>query len=133
MRSSGQSEGRHHFGSSFLGGNTSTKTALNTSGWAHVAAVFTGRSLKNGYPEMLYYVNGEAQEVVMAEQPVAVDTDISSPGTKTVRFGASLLANKQIPLTVDGDLDELYIFRGVLNQQQIQALMKNNRVVHSAK
>jgi hypothetical protein len=116
----------HHLGSSFLGGNSRTKLHFDTSEWTHVVAVFTGRRLENGYPDMCYYVNGIAQEVTFSDTPVAVDTDISSSGSKPVRFGASLLASKRRPLTVDGDLDELYIFRGVLNPLQVRELMKSN-------
>lgn len=124
------SDGGHRLGGSFIGGHSQTKTPFDVSEWTHLTSVFTGRSLENGHPEIHYYVNGIAQQLMFAGIPVIANTDISSPDAKPVRFGASLLSDKKTPLTVDGDLDELYIFRGVLSEPQIQALMLNNSSGH---
>lgn len=95
--------------------------------WMHIASVYTGRRLDDGYPEILLYLNGILQESSPRHSVRAVDTDVSSISAAPVRFGASLNHHSK-ELSVDGDLDEAYLFRGVLNASQIKQLMETNHL-----
>lgn len=99
---------------------------LKRDQWMHVASVYTGKT-KNGYPEILQYINGVIQPVENLEKMVGVDTDIVSKLASPLRFGASL-NSQEGSATVDGDLDEFYLFRGVLGEAEIRELMRNNRL-----
>ncbi len=94
--------------------------------WMHVASVYTGRS-KDGFPEVFHYINGILQPVENTEQEGTVDTDVVSELARPVRFGASLNSRENSP-TVDGDLDEFYLFRGALREGEIRQLMKKNHL-----
>ena len=48
-----------------------------------------------------------------------MSTDISSAAARPLTMGTA---------TADGDLDELYLFRGVLTGEQIRQLMEKNRL-----
>jgi hypothetical protein len=94
--------------------------------WVHIASVYTGITTADGYPETLHYINGELQQATQAytwpeekSKPLAMDTDISSDAATPLRIGAA---------TVNGDLDELYLFRGALSESQIRQLMEENRL-----
>jgi hypothetical protein len=95
--------------------------------WTHIASVYTGRTLENGFPEILLYIDGVLQSAKNRLKVLPVDTDVSAAIAAPVRFGASVNAGPGDP-TVDGDLDEVYLFRGVLNKSQINDLMNTNRV-----
>jgi len=95
--------------------------------WTHVASVYTGR-MKDGSPEILHYINGALQPVRYLEKKNGVvDTDVVSELAQPLRFGASLNSQENSP-TVDGDLDEFYLFRGVLSGDEIASLMKSNHL-----
>ena len=96
-------------------------------GWAHVASVYTGRTLENGEPEIFLYINGVPQPVKQRHSVHKVDTDVSSMFARPLQFGA-VLGSGPGDRTLDGDLDEAYLFRGVLNARQIQQLMNTNRL-----
>ena len=98
--------------------------------WVHVACVYTGRKLEDDSPEIMLYLDGELCEHRQTRNYQFVDTDISSSKSKPVRMGASMVADERSG-TVDGDLDELYIIRGTLNQDEIQRLMKYNQLKFS--
>lgn len=94
--------------------------------WLHVASVYTGITTADGYPEILHYINGELQQSTQAyswpekkSKPLVMNTDISSDAATPLRIGAA---------NANGDLDELYLFRGALSEPQIQQLMETNRV-----
>lgn len=95
--------------------------------WMHFASVYTGQILDDGFPEILLYLNGVLQENSPHRSVEIVDTDISSASSLPVRFGASATNLKGGP-SIDGDLDEAYLFRGVLSASQIKFLMETNRL-----
>ena len=94
--------------------------------WVHVASVYTGTSSAEGYPRIRHYINGELEPSTQAYswpekkfKPLAMSTDISSDAATPLSMGTA---------TADGDLDELYLFRGALNESQIRQLMEENRL-----
>ncbi len=56
-----------------------------------------------------------------------IDTGVVSKSARPLRFGASLNSLEDSP-TVDGDLDEFYLFRGALTEAEIGQLMRGNRL-----
>lgn len=100
--------------------------------WVHVAIVYTGCVDSDDRAEIRHYINGEKLPVIMPETVSDVDTDHESELAKPLRFGTSLHA-ETLGKSLDGDLDEMYLFRGVLNAAQIKGLMENNRVDFSSK
>ena len=103
--------------------------------WTHIASVYTGRNDEQGYPEVYHYMNGVRQDVVHHGPLVKVDTEsISTPTKKAkpLRFGASLFEGSG-NVSLDGDLDEVYLFRGVLTEEQVKQLMEENRLDFFAK
>ncbi|BDS07082.1 hypothetical protein NT6N_21220 [Oceaniferula spumae] len=99
--------------------------------WTHIASVYTGKQLANGYPEIIQYINGVRQDVkalVRNGEPV-VNTNITSSESKPVRFGAAMMAGRN---SLNGDIDEVFLFRGVLSDEQITQLVKENRLVFSS-
>ncbi|MFC4992283.1 LamG-like jellyroll fold domain-containing protein [Rubritalea tangerina] len=96
--------------------------------WVHLAVVYTGEQTEAGHPDIRIYLNGEEVAVDASAAESEVMTDILSEGALPVRFGASI-ANVSGKLSVDGDLDEVYLFFGVLNQAQIRSLMDANPFV----
>ena len=121
-----KSKAGHQLWTSFPSGVSIAEFNLDMTEWIHVVSIYTGRNDERGYPEVRYYINGVPQNVRRDEHPITVDTDIFSPKAKSVRFGASVRLDEG-SRTVNGDLDELYIFRGVLNEEQIKQLMNNQR------
>lgn len=94
--------------------------------WVHVASVYTGSTTAEGYPQIRHYINGELQQSAQVYnwpekkfKPLAMSTDISSAAARPLTMGTA---------TADGDLDELYLFRGVLTGEQIRQLMEKNRL-----
>lgn len=115
-------------------------TAFNDKvegGWIHLASVYTGKLRCDGYPEVFHYVNGslisEADSKRTGKNRYllpkrVIDTDILSEDAMPVRFGASVKKSRGKNVVIDGDIDEVYLFRGVLNDSQIKELMVNNRL-----
>ncbi|GAA3354482.1 hypothetical protein GCM10020366_11280 [Saccharopolyspora gregorii] len=77
--------------------------------WVHLAVVYTGEQTEAGHPDIRIYLNGEEVAVDASAAESEVMTDILSEGALPVRFGASI-ANVSGKLSVDGDLDEVYLF-----------------------
>jgi len=102
----------------------------NLAEWMHLASVYTGRSLEDGVPEVIHYVNGVRQLVECKHSGgggLYIDTDVLTDQACPVRFGASIVGHPKAR-SVDGDLDEVYLFRGVLNESQIKQLMQTNHL-----
>lgn len=120
--------------------STSIGSAWNTSRigepseeWVHVATVYTGLRSDSGYPEIIHYINGDPQECRSSHlwpwggnDPVQVDTGVTSADAGPLRFGAMPGARRG-DRTVNGDLDELFLFRGVLDEGEIRHLMERNQ------
>jgi hypothetical protein len=95
--------------------------------WIHIACVYTGRSLENGDPEIILYINGVRQASEHRNDTYPVDTDVSSPDAHSLRFG-TVLGSGPGDHTLDADIDEAWLFRGVLDDAQIRQLMDANRL-----
>lgn len=110
---------RISFGTEWFDG----ETPLNDGVWHHLAVVYHGRDLDNGFPVVVMYVDGRKEELsylagtqnrgVMNE----IDTDTASDEALPMMIGDGLLMNKK---TFQGKIDDLYIFEGVLSETQIR-------------
>lgn len=95
--------------------------------WNHVAVVHTGNMARDGKREILFFLDGEPVEVEWPEveadriRPVDFSSDLP------LLIGALPGAGPGSP-TLDADIDELHLIRGVLNEQEIWGLMDENRV-----
>ncbi len=94
--------------------------------WNHVACVYTGRADVQGVPEILYYLNGkrvQGKSVAhgFRSSSAVVDTDILTDSSMSLTFGK---AHNDVSTTAKGDLDEVYVVRGVMSEGQIQGLMR---------
>ncbi|GAA5495188.1 hypothetical protein Rhal01_01363 [Rubritalea halochordaticola] len=94
--------------------------------WIHIASVYTGKVRQDGFPEVYHYVNGELLYPKSFEEKTEINTDVAPASAMPLRVGAAI-ENKEGAQSVDGDIDELYIFRGVLSEKQIQKLMLENK------
>ncbi|NWK57599.1 FecR domain-containing protein [Verrucomicrobiaceae bacterium N1E253] len=95
--------------------------------WVHIAVVYTGRVDDDGFPEIYHYLNGKRQAVSKPDELCKMKTDNFTKSALPVRFGASLGPGAD-SRTLDADMDELYLFRGILSEKQIQQLMKTNHL-----
>lgn len=100
--------------------------------WIHFASVYTGGRTIDGKPEIFHYINGVKQKTQSvyssSNETTKVDTQtVDEPllNAVPVRFGAPI-DQKKNKVTVDGDMDEVYIFRGALTEDQIKQLMVKN-------
>lgn len=106
---------------------TSEPVDARQEGWMHIAVVYTGQENKQGNPDIRHYINGVKQAMLMDQSKSKVMTDLFSTSAKPVRFGATLEPDR-LSRSVDGDIDEVFIFHGVLNETQIQQLMHHNQL-----
>ena len=112
--------------SSTVGTSLTSKVSI-TDQWTHIASVYTGKKCADGYPEIQHFINGEEIDVKTSERPIDVNTMIAAPHSKPVRFGASILEGFERQ-TINADLDEVFIIRGVLTPAQIKQLMEKNQI-----
>jgi hypothetical protein len=111
-------------GKSYVGSADSGRIGENQ--WIHVASVFTGGFSNDGEPEIIQYVNGQRTE----SRPAFVRSSVEGPPfdtyqASTILFGALPGSGSNSP-TLDGDIDELFIFRGALGDEEIMRLMETN-------
>lgn len=98
--------------------------------WTHIATVQSGRTTDDGHPEILHYINGK---LVDGGRYTAGLADFPSASElATLHIGIHPAAISGSP-TLDGDIDELFIFRGALDASEIQSLMEDNRAVFPRK
>ena len=98
--------------------------------WTHVATVHTGHITSEGHPEILHYINGR---LVESEHLAASFVDSPQDAAPApLHIGILPGANPGSP-TLDGDIDELFIFRSALDEAEIQSIMRDNRAVFPRK
>lgn len=122
------------FGAYHLDGTT----PLADDRWHHFAVVYTGRELPDGRPELLCYLDGRPEpmnrgyrsDIISDHAPGAysVETNLSvSDAIPVTLFPRDWVGDRRsvnMPLA----LDELYIFEGALNEDQVIRLYEKNRV-----
>lgn len=95
--------------------------------WHHLTFVFTGKYNQAGRPEIIHYVDGvRVSSLQYSTSHTEVETNIHQNQSQQLRLGADMRTDS-IKKTFPGNIDELYIFRGVLSEQQIRHLMKTNQ------
>ncbi|MFC4991869.1 LamG-like jellyroll fold domain-containing protein [Rubritalea tangerina] len=106
-------------------GTSATTPLPPQQSWFHIASVYTGKTTPEGTPEIFHYLNGQRVPVETTEHKRPVNTDTSSPESLPLRFGYSIQKGFTGG-TVNADIDEVYLIRAVLEDQQIQYLMQHN-------
>ncbi len=109
-------------GAGFYRGNT----PLDTDQWYHVACVWeskAGNTTEN-HPQL--YINGELEQTNIPATQGPPDTDIGGQSSPVV-IGSRLHLDATNPDSFFGCLDEVYLIKGALNQQEIQSLMLYNK------
>jgi hypothetical protein len=109
---------------------TGDAAAIPLGKWVHVATVHTGRLTATGDPEILHYLDGR----LLTARPASrhphdgrheIDTDVDPGRSSPLRIGALPGAAAGEP-TLNGDIDELFIFRGALDASEIGTLMETH-------
>lgn len=110
-------------GNSWLRGKPSRK--VEKGRWVHLAAVYTGGLTSDNRPEIIQYIDGERVESHPASPAFTgtLDTAAGSDGAAPLRFGA-LSGDTPVRATWNGDIDECFIFRGALDDDEIGRLME---------
>lgn len=94
--------------------------------WHHVASVFTGQQDESGKFEVRHYIDGERVETTRLVAGRSIDTRCggSVPGLRLAYDEASGSGRGDAPVMVD----ELYVIRAALSDEQIATLFRENRV-----
>lgn len=101
-------------------------TPLNDGHWHHFVTSYTGRSMDSGLPEISIYIDGKPEALTrnlgkkgILDQPTEVRTLTRSIESIPLMIGAP---ESTQPNSFVGDLDELYIFEGVISHDTIEDL-----------
>ena len=117
------------FGGLWLEGSTS----LDDGRWHHVAAVYAGRNLPGGMPDLRLFVDGREESASwMWNEPIDREQGKTRVRTETrEKSGASPLRIGK-PLhdrySFRGELDEIYVISGALEAEAVQTLWKRNHL-----
>ncbi len=106
-------------------------TDLRDNRWHHVAIVMYGGEAADTSTHVLIYVDGKLEKS-SRKSIIGISTALSDKGSQPLRFGRNLgFRDEAKPVSdkfFNGWLDEVHLFDTALDPQQIQALMKNNRI-----
>lgn len=106
-------------------------TDLRDNHWHHIAIVMYGGDAADTSTHILIYVDGNLEKT-SRKSIITISTTLDDKGSQPLRFGRNLsFTNDAKPIQdkfFNGWMDEVYIFDTALDGQQIQALMKNNRL-----
>jgi hypothetical protein len=114
---------------------TSAERPMPPDEWTHVATVATGRETAAGEPELRHYINGEP----VPGHTSPLGPSIGQPGIAPFSPAAASLLIGALPgaapggPTLDGDIDELFLFRGALDDGEIRLLMESHSPVFPKK
>ncbi|WP_111979454.1 LamG-like jellyroll fold domain-containing protein [Algibacillus agarilyticus] len=107
-------------------------TDLRDDEWHHIAIVLYGGETSDISTHVLLYVDG-LLEKTHNKSIAKVNTQLNHPQSKPLSMGRNLGFNKDATHEKQkyfkGGLDEVFIFEAALEQQQIQQLMKNNKLI----
>lgn len=96
-------------------------TTLMADRWHHLVFIYHGRLLANGLPDVAIYVNGRKSGLLykggreVGGDPGRIDTETDTSRSKPLLIGKSPGELR----TFSGDIDELFIFSGVLQESEI--------------
>jgi hypothetical protein len=102
-------------------------TSLLDGEWHHLAYVFSGRYSDEGHPEIYHFIDGVRLETYEPKEPMLVNTECSAKHSRPLTLGSQIIS-KPSKDTFVGDIDELYIFRGALEDQQVRSLYESNEL-----
>jgi len=106
-------------------------TDLRDNRWHHIAIVMYGGDQADTSTHILIYVDGKLEKT-SRKSIINISTTLDDEHSQPLRFGRNLsFTNDAKPVHdkfFNGWLDEVYIFDTALEHQQIQELMKNNRL-----
>ncbi|WP_035602652.1 LamG-like jellyroll fold domain-containing protein [Haloferula sp. BvORR071] len=94
--------------------------------WHHIASVFTGEVTETGEVEVRHYIDGQRVFTTTAAMDIGVDTRLGSEPANRLRVAC----DNQMPDgpgNVPVSVDELFIFRSALSDEQIKTLYQENR------
>jgi hypothetical protein len=110
-------------------------TDLRDERWHHIAVVLYGGREVDLSTHLLLYVDGQLEATSHRSFKAWFNTKLHHPNSRPVFFGRNISYKPGKPGMADmvdkffkGWLDEVYIFNSALNQDQIQSLMKHNRL-----
>jgi hypothetical protein len=113
------------WGGAWSGGRAKDGISILDGKWHHLVYVFTGHHSSEGVPELRHYLDGEPLMERRIETEVPVNTECSAKHSRPLTLGCQIIS-KPSRDTFKGSIDELYVFRGVLNDEQIQSLYRYN-------
>lgn len=109
-------------------------TSLDDGQWHHIAAVYAGRNLAQGMPDLRLFIDGkrESGQWVWNEPidrhpggGIRVSTETrEEEGAEPLMIGKPLHGRH----TFRGELDEIYVIAGALEVEAVQGLWKSNRL-----
>lgn len=112
------------------------RTRLDDGRWHHVAAVYAGRNMPDGMPDLRLYVDGRAESGTWVSNPpidrldgrVRVRTEERKEiGAQPLILGRTIHPPSEGPNYFKGEIDELYVVAGALRPQDIRGLWQHNR------
>lgn len=102
-------------------------TILNDGEWHHFVAIYSGRTLARGLPEVAIHIDGRRESLTRnigslgnPDQVLAVGTLTNTFKARPLRIGVSVMG---LPDSVHGEIDELYIYQGAISEDTIHALI----------
>jgi hypothetical protein len=106
-------------------------TDLRDNRWHHIAVVMYGGETADVSTHILLYIDGKLEKT-SRKSIHRIFTDIESGLAVTVMFGRDMghtLDDSKFAYNLfKGWLDEVYIFEAALSHEQVESLMKNNRI-----
>lgn len=102
---------------------------LKEGTWHHLVFIYHGRLLENGLPDVAIHLDGQKIGLLYqggkdtATAPGGIDTETNSRRSHPLLIGKS--PGDQV--TFSGDIDDLYIFTGALQDEVIQELFNKGR------
>ncbi len=111
-----------------LGGATwyfTEKTRLDDRQWHHLVAVSYGRTLKDGRPDLVIFVDGQRQALTPHDEGTRRDRSREVNTITDARDSVPVLVGKGVPSqkqSFRGTIDELTIYEGALTDESIRQL-----------
>lgn len=108
-------------------GSYKGNTQIADGKWHHVACVMRPPKKEGDPIDVTLYVDGEVEQNIRSyHYPKLPNTLTDHPLSTPVRIGCSIHKPSTPPIVFRGDIDEVYLFYGALDQAAIQNLMRND-------
>jgi len=100
------------------------KTIITDGKWHHLACVMKPVAGDSSAVQVTLYVDGEMDSSVTSHD--VPNTLTERPDSTPVRIGCSIHKPNTPPIVYRGEIDEVYLFYGALDQESILNLMRKN-------